>query len=289
MSNNEPTHVVTTPNQNTIASLKQSLAGDALKQVISYYGGNNEEGMRFMTAAVEYCRKTPELLACNRTSLVMALVTAAQFRFMPSNVSGEAYILPYKKEAKFQMGYQGYVTLIYRTGKVKAIQSNIVYSNDLFEYEEGLNPVLKHIPAKFGTPRGEPIGVYTVAQMDGGAKTFKVMSKDQVMAIKELSKAKNEKFSPWNSNDPELWMWRKTCLIQHRKFLPMTPDLQRALEKDFEGEGLDKANLDTDGPATVKAFHGGIPVIAVEPEQPVSPASTDTPPDEIFEEPSINL
>lgn len=253
------THVTTTPNKRPltqIEKLKVDMAKDYLVQVQNFYGGNKEEALRFMSAAIEYVRRVPKLLETDKLSLMNAFVQVAQFRFMPSGVSGEAYIIPYGTEAKFQLGYQGIVTLLYRTGKIVGITSNIIYQNDKFEYEEGLHAKLVHKPAMFGTKKGEPIGVYTVAEMQGGAKTFKVMDKDAIMGIKNLSKAKGSKESPWNSDkDPEMWMWKKTCLIQHAKLLPKTQELQKAIEADYAGEGMEKPHLDAGGPAVGRAFH----------------------------------
>jgi len=260
MSENN-THVVTKPNAKPptkIEVLKAKMSGEYLKQITNYYAGNKDEALRFMTAAIDYVRRVPKLLECDPMSLMTAMVQAAQFRFMPSGVSGEAYIIPYKTEAKFQMGYQGIVTLLYRTGKIVGITSNIIYQNDVFEYEEGLDARLIHKPAMFGKDKGEAIGVYTIAEMSGGAKTFKVMDKDAIMAIKALSKAKNSAESPWNSDkDPENWMWKKTCLIQHAKLLPKTQELVKAIEADYAGEGAEKPNLDSAGPAVGKVFHDG--------------------------------
>lgn len=255
------THVVKPPPQSQqkaltpLESVKMALAGDALKQITNYYAGNKDEALRFVTGAVEYIRRVPDLLKCDKTSLVMAFVQSAQFRFMPSSVGGEAYVIPYNGEAKFQLGYQGIVTLLYRTKQIAGITANIVFKNDIFEYQEGLDAKLLHKPTAFGDEKGEAIGVYTVAEMMNGAKTFKVMDKSAVMAIKDLSKAKNSEKSPWNGRDPELWMWKKTCLIQHSKLLPKTADLQQALAKDFEGEGLETPKLDPGGVAVPRAPH----------------------------------
>lgn len=257
--NTPATHAVSKPNKRPatpIEVLRTNMEGEFIKTVVNYYRGNEQEALMFKTAAVDYVRKVPKLLECARISLLSAFVQAAQFRFMPSGVAGECYIIPYGNEAKFQIGYQGIATLLYRTEKIVTITSNIIYKNDDFDYQEGLNPVLLHKPALFGEDRGEPIGAYTVAQMKGGAKTFKVMDKNSILKIKELSKAKNSKESPWNSDkDPELWMWKKTCLIQHAKLLPKTKELQQAIEKDYEGEGMNKASLDAGSPAVGRAFH----------------------------------
>lgn len=260
-TNLPPTHVTTTPNKRPLTDI-EVLSGNMMNQefmnaVTAYYRGNKDEALAFKMAAVDYVRKVPALLKCDRASLLLAFVTAASFRFMPSGVSGEMYIIPYGKEAKPQMGYQGIITLLWRTGKIKSISAMIVYDNEHFEYTEGLDTHLQHVPTKFGEKKGEPIGVYTVAHTTTGGKLFKVMSKEDIMDIKNLSKAKNSSESPWNSKkDPEMWMWKKTCLIQMAKFLPKTMELQRAIEIDNDGEGISKTPIDAGGPAVGRAFHG---------------------------------
>lgn len=254
-----PTHVVTKPNKKPATPFEQvkglMSSQEYQKQIVNYYRGEREEAMAFLTSSVEYIRKVPKLLDCDKTSLLSALMISAQFRLMPSGVMGEAYIIPYGAEAKFQLGYQGIVTLIWRTNKVKSIKAIIVYANEHFVYAEGLDTTLEHIPTKFGEERGKPVGVYAVAETTNGGRLFTVMSEDQVMAIKNMSKAKDKPDSPWNSKDPEKWMWKKTCLIQLAKLLPKTMDLQRAIEEDYKGEGAERASFDAGGPAVGKAIH----------------------------------
>jgi len=255
----ENTHVTTNQNKRPpvpIEILRANMEGEFIKTVTNYYRGNEQEALAFKTAAVDYVRKVPKLLDCDRISLLSAFVQVASFRFMPSGVSGEAYIIPYGREAKMQLGYQGIITLLWRTGKVKSISAIIVYDNEHFEYTEGLETHLEHIPTKFGEKKGLPIGVYAVAQTTTGGRVFKVMSKEDIMDFKELSKAKATKDSPWNSDkDPELWMWKKTCLLQMAKLLPKTMELQKAIEVDNDGEGLEKTRVDAGGSAVGKSFH----------------------------------
>lgn len=253
------THAVTKPNASPPTPFREftSLLNTEVyqKQVINYFKGSREEAMAFLTASIEYVRKVPKLLDCEKQSLLSALMISAQFRFMPSGVSGEAYIIPYGKDANFQLGYQGLVTLIWRTGKVKSIKAIVVYDNEEFVYEEGMTTKLIHKPTKFGEKRGAAIGVYAVAETVNGGHAFKVMSKDQVMAIKDMSKAKARPESPWNSKDPEMWMWKKTCVIQLAKLLPKSQEIVRAIEEDYKGEGFDKPTLDAGGPAVGPALH----------------------------------
>lgn len=291
MSNETPgTHVATTDNKRKpmpMDVLRNNLEGEFMNTAVAHFQGNKQMALSFKTACIDYVRKTPKLLECDRVSLMSAFVTASQFKFMPSGVSGECSIIPYDKDAKFQLGYQGLITLMWRTGKIKSIKAMLVYSNETFEYTEGLETRLHHVPTKFGEKRGEPIGVYAVAETTTGGRVFNVMSEEQVMAIKAMSKAKDKPDSPWNSKDPEKWMWKKTCLIQLSKLLPKTQELQQAIEKDYEGEGAERPLFDAEGPATAKAHHGPAnsvvatypPVVHDMPPKESNPAAEDMPPD----------
>lgn len=251
------THVVSAPQRalTPIEKVKVTLASKDQHNALLNLLGSEDEVRRFQTSAIEYVSRSPKLLLTDKTSLIMALIQVAQFRFLPSGVSGEAFIIPYGKEAKFQLGYKGIVTLLFRAGYISGITAEIVHENDEFEYEAGLTPKLVHKRPKFGTPRGEAIGVYTIVQMRDGSKTYHVMEKEEVMKIKAMSKGAASKDSPWNTGDPLKAMWKKTCLIQHGKFLPQTPDLSRALEIDYEGSGMEKPKFDAQGPATARASH----------------------------------
>lgn len=218
------------------------------KQISNYFNGDKEASMRFMTSVVTSVQKTPKLLECDRSSLMTAFMTCAELKLYPSNVSGEAYVLPYKDQAQFQLGYQGIITLLYRAGMEK-IYADIVYEKDEFTYESGLNPVLIHKPKVFEN-RGEPIGVYAVATVKGGEKLFKVLSKNDVMKFKEFSKSKDSSFTPWNpKNDPELHMWRKTAVKQLAKFLPKNDQIFKAIEQDNKDSRINESKdlIETSG------------------------------------------
>lgn len=240
----------------TVAQFKQKLFTDYQRQVTNYFQGDNLKAMKFMSAVVYSVQKNPKLLTeCDRDSLMTAFMACAEYELYPSNVSGEAYVIPYKGKAQFQLGYQGMITLLYRVG-IESIQTNIVHKNDTFEYEEGLDPKLIHKPDVFGD-RGEPIGVYAVAIVNG-RKQIKVLGSKDILKFREFSQAKDSQYSPWNSkNDPELWMWRKTCIKQLAKVLPKTETIQKAIAADNEESTIaaTKNLLNAEGPATLPAIH----------------------------------
>lgn len=219
----------------TTDDFKTSLARTYQKQIQNFFG-NEKEALRFLSGAVAAVQTNPALLTCSPTSLLNSFVTMASLGLMPSNVSGEAYVLPYKNKngtvAQFQLGYQGLVTLFYRAG-ARSIVAEIVYEKDKFEFSNGM---VKHSPDVFAEDRGPAIGAYVIVELQAGGKICKVMKKSEIMDIGEaFSKSFKSDFSPWNpENDPQGWMWKKTVLKQAAKLVPKNETIYRAIAEDNE-------------------------------------------------------
>jgi recombination protein RecT len=212
--------------------LKVVLAQQYMKQIENFFG-DPQLAREFLSNVVASVQRVPKLMECTPETLLNSFVTMASLKLMPSGVSGEAFVLPYANkgvmEAQFQLGYQGLVTLFYRAG-VRSIVAEIVRKNDDFTY---LNGEVMHRPDVFSDDRGEAIGAYVVVELQSGGRITKVMSKTEIMAIGEkFSKSYKSDFSPWKSNDPQLWMWKKTVLKQAAKLIPKNETIYRAIAED---------------------------------------------------------
>src|SRR3990167_3674703 len=228
----------------SIVGFKKQLATDYQNQITNYFSVDKEKAMRFMTAISVHVQKTPKLLEADRATLMTAAMTCAELQLYPSNVTGEAFIIPYGGKAQFQLGYQGVLTLLYRAG-VESVTTELVYDKDIFDYQMGLEPKLVHKVDLKAKDRGEAIGVYAIATLNG-TKIYKFMTEGEVMKFKKLSQAGKSEFSPWNSDkDPELWMWRKTAIKQLSKMLPKNESINAAFRKEVE-----KAEDDSIQPAS---------------------------------------
>jgi recombination protein RecT len=231
-----------------IKNLKLVLANQYQKQIENYFG-DPKLAMKFLSSVISAVQRTPELLNCEPTSLINSFMTMAQLQFMPSNVSGEAYVLPYKGIAQFQLGYQGLVTLFYRAG-AKSISAEIVYKNDKFDYTNG---IITHSPDVFADNRGEAIGAYVIVELQAGGKVSKVMKAKDIMDMgKKFSKSFNTSFTPWKeANDPELWMWKKTVLKQVAKLVPKNETIFKAVAEDNKESNVadraEKARMESEG------------------------------------------
>jgi recombination protein RecT len=225
--------------------LKVILASQYQKQINNYFG-DEKKALKFLSSVISSVQRTPELLNCEPSTVINSFMVMAQLELMPSDVSGEAYVLPYGGKAQFQLGYQGLVTLFYRAG-AKAITAEIVYKNDKFDYTNG---VVTHSPDIFSDKRGEAIGAYVIVETQRGGKISKVMKKNDIIGIgKKFSKNFNSSFTPWKeANDPELWMWKKTVLKQAAKLVPKNETIYKAIAEDNKesniAERMEKAKIE---------------------------------------------
>lgn len=189
---------------------------------------------RFARICANAVASNPQLAKCSQTSLIGALLCSAQAGLEPNTSLGQAYIIPYGDKAQFQISYKGLIELAHRSGQLKDISAHIVYENDTFEYELGLEPKLKHIPAM--TDRGEAIGAYAVYHLVSGGYGFEFMSVEDINRHRKLySKVKGQ--SPWDTAWDE--MAKKTCLKKALKYAPMASDFVRATAQDEHTTDVD--------------------------------------------------
>ena len=223
---------------------------------------------RFTRMVLSALSSTPKLAECSPQSFLAAMMTAAQLGVEPNTALGQAYLLPYRNhgqmECQFQLGYKGLIDLAYRSGEVSVIQAHTVYENDVFEYELGMDPKLRHVPAK--ADRGEAVAYYAMFKTKDGGYGFEVMSVDDVQRhAQRYSKSYGSGTSPWRSNFDE--MAKKTVLKRALKYAPLKSDFVRGVAQDetikaelsdemyavpdetvfeAEGEEIDSTSVDTE-------------------------------------------
>lgn len=206
----------------TVMDLIKSMEGEidrALPKQIS--------SERFSRIAMTAVRNNPKLQACDPISFIAALMQSAQLGLEPNTPLGQAYLIPFKSEAQFQLGYQGMLTLAYRTGEYQSIYAHAVHENDTFEFEYGLNEKLVHKPA--ARPIGNPVYYYAFYRLKNGGYGFEVMSREQVEHHRnQYSKAQD--FSPWKSDFDA--MAKKTVLKQLLKYAPKSVEFTQQVATD---------------------------------------------------------
>ena len=231
MSNKIQNQVATTTGNGEKKTMQQyikSMEGEIKKALPSVITPE-----RFTRMVLSALSTNPKLQGCTKASFLGAMMNAAQLGLEPNTPLGQAYILPYMNkgvlEAQFQLGYKGLIDLAYRSGEVEVVQAHIVYENDEFECEYGLEPKLTHTPAD--KDRGKPIKVYAVFKTKSGGYGFEVMSMEDVrIHASKYSKTYNLGFSPWKTNFEE--MAKKTVLKKVLKYAPLKSDFVRGITQD---------------------------------------------------------
>lgn len=188
---------------------------------------------RFTRMALSCLNTNPKLAECSQMSFLSALMSAAQLGLEPNTPTGQAYLIPYKNkgrlECQFQIGYKGYMDLVYRNPDIQTVQSQVVYENDTFEFEYGLEPKLVHKPAQ--SNRGNMIAVYALWKSQNGGFGFEVMYKEDIdIHAQKYSQAFNSSYSPWKTSYEE--MAKKTVIKRCLKYAPIRSDFARAIAGD---------------------------------------------------------
>jgi len=183
---------------------------------------------QFKTAAMTYLRMQPRLYECNPYSVVGGLRLGAQLGLSLGPL-GHFYLVPFKGEAVFILGYKGMVELAYRSRMVRRISAAVVREGDEFDFRNGTRAYLDHRPS--GSP-GERAwtAVYAVAELTNGGKPFSVLYPEDVEKRRARSASAKLPSSPWHT-DTEA-MWCKSAVRALQRWLPQTPESARATVQD---------------------------------------------------------
>ena len=237
----------------------QNSAGIA--EVISHYEGQVAQILQdpalarsLITVMSTIVSRNQALKECTKASIVGGLLTASILRLNLEPSLGHCYMIPrynkfiQRKEANFQIGYKGYISLLYRNPRIELVDGSVVREGDDFEYQLGTEPYARHRPNTRGVRGGLTYAyAYAIFAPPPGSdpgetrqKRLVVLDKEEVMKHKNFSQASDAKESPWNyrsetgasEGDWEQAMWLKTALRQLTNLLPVSPDLAIGLQTD---------------------------------------------------------
>jgi len=222
---------------------------------------------RLLRVAMTSIQRTPKLLDCTQQSLLACVMTCAQLGLEPDQFLGQAYLVPYGNVCTLIPGYRGYIALARRSGEVQSVSSQVVYDNDHFLLQYGIEEKLEHIPAD--GDRGAVKGAYVVFKYKDGSYSFDYMAKNDIDKIRKRSKAAND--GPWATDYDE--MAKKTVIKRHVKLAPLSVEFAHAValedranmgESQADLLGMDNGNVidaETveDPAALIKAFDDSVP------------------------------
>jgi recombination protein RecT len=244
---------------------------------------------RMARIALTALRTTPKLAQCTPDSFLGAIIQASQLGLEVNTPLGHAYLLPFderksgKTICQLIIGYQGMLDLTRRSGMVKSIYAFPVYEGDVFDWELGLNPTIKHVPSKDNDrERKRLTHVYAVAKLEGGEPVFTVLTRGEVERYKGRSRASNS--GPWVTDFEAMAL--KTAIRRLYRWLPKSAEMARAEAFD-EAPEIGRSQLSAADPEVVSMLqaHGVDAPIEAHAEVEHDPETGEVLPDEMDREP----
>ena len=223
----------------------------------------------FVRAAISTISSSPQLQQATPSSVLGGIMLAAQLKLEIGPALGHFYLTP-RKEKGNQIclpiiGYQGYIELAYRSGRIEKIETFLVRDGDKFDH--GANSERGRFfdwnPADYDETRAWT-GVVAMAKIKGAGTVWAYLPKEKVLARRPHYW---DKGTPWQTNEEE--MARKTGIRALAPYLPKSTDLATAIEADENKvesiAGVHELVVTRDEPET----------IVVEQKEPLDPADPD--------------
>lgn len=206
---------------------------------------------RFARVAQTAILSNPDLLRADKRSVLAELVKCAQDGLLPDG--REAAIVsvwerdPVTKEGRKGASYRpmlaGILKKARNSGEIASLHAEVAYEGETFRVHLGDNPTIEHERDLTAADDRPWIAVYAVATLRNGEKVRAMMTRAEVLRIRDRSdawrafKAGKIKSTPWSTDEIE--MAKKTVIRRLSKLLPMSTDKEAALREAIERDDQD--------------------------------------------------
>jgi len=231
---------MTTLSTRVLTNFNESIEKYEKKNLTDLLSGTNISPQKFKQMLVNELERSPNLQNAflkNPASFFASALYCAELNLSPSSLVGEFYFTVSNESVKPILGYKGLVALLLRSNKVKKIWAEVVYTEDDFEYELGLEPKMVHIPNFNSVKTCDNIKcIYACAKIEDEV-VFKVMTLEEIKTIVDMLETPSEYYFN-DKKDPEKWSLKKVVLKQMSKLMPKEDDrLLKAVSFDDNVEG----------------------------------------------------
>lgn len=214
---------------------KQFFNSPAVKQKFSEVVNGN--GQQFVASLLSVVTNNNLLAKATNESIMTAAMKAAVLNLPIEPSLGYAYIVPYKSQAQFQIGYKGLIQLAQRSGQVTRLNAGEVYESQY----KGFNPLTEDLEVDMTAipkEKEKVVGYFAFMRLANGFEKTVFWTKERVQAHgKKYSQSFSSKYSPWQSDFDA--MARKTVLKHMLStYAPLSTELQEAIVADNEDSKL---------------------------------------------------
>lgn len=182
------------------ANLPALLSSEHIKNRFNEVLGKNAAS--FTSALLNIYNANQMLQSCDPRSILGAAGLAATLNLSITPSLGQAYIVPFKERAQFQIGVRGLIQLAHRTGKYVALHAGKVCEGELI----GFDP-FTGVPQRGEKTSDKVVGYMAYMQLNNGFEKWVYMTTAEIEAHAEkysqsygYDKRAGKKSSPWSTN-----------------------------------------------------------------------------------------
>lgn len=173
-----------------------TLFGNGVKKKFDELLGEKAPG--FISSVLQVVNSSTLLKSASPSTILNAAATAAALDLPINQNLGFAWIVPYKGQAQFQIGWKGFVQLALRTGQYKAINVIEVYENQFHKF----NRLTEELDADFTIEgENEVVGFASYFRLNNGMEKTIYWTKEEVVKHAEkYSQSYKYKTSAWQTD-----------------------------------------------------------------------------------------
>ena len=226
--------------------VKNYLLSPEVKERFTEMMGAN--GIYYLNQVLILVANSEDLQECSPKSILISAMRAASLRLSVDPGQGQAWIIPYKKVATFQIGYRGVYELALRTNLYRFINVIDIYEGEKVE-ENRMTGI--HYLSGLRTSDKVIARMLYFQMVSGFEKTF-LMTVEEIEAhARHYSQAYNSNRSRWNDAHERPKMERKTVLINGlRKWGRFNSDDLAMLDQIDSEQGWNDRGLPEEGETT---------------------------------------
>jgi recombination protein RecT len=212
-----------------LQTVKQFLESDNVKARITEIMG--KQATSFVASVLQIVANDKGLADVNYKSIYSAAMMAATLQLPINKSLGYAWIVPYKGEAQFQIGWKGFVQLAIRSNQYKNIGATEVYASQFNSFDT----LTEELDADFSIEpeEGEEVVGYAFRfkLLGGFEKTIFWTKKKAQKHMAKFSKSHNNSNSAWKT-DFDAMALKSVVKAGLSKWGILSIDMQKAVESD---------------------------------------------------------
>lgn len=195
-------------------------------------------GTQFAVSILSVLQGSPQLKSASNESIYAAAMKAAVLNLPIEPSLGRAFLVPYKGQAQFQLGYKGLIELAQRSGKYKSINAVVIYKSQFKSYD----PFFETLDVDFSQPKDEVSGYVASFELLNGFRKIAYWTKEEAYEHgKRFSKSFNN--GPWKTDFDA--MAKKTILKNILStYGPLSVEMQEAIAADNDTENVKATPVD---------------------------------------------